>query len=353
LQSGNLDPQAQARIIGLPERVKARILMEAGKATHPSLEFVLLDYDQNGMFGVSNHPGNIDVPVGHQQTLKAIAKISRERDLAGKVVVVPGFIGTKVGTKEMVTLQRGMSDGTATYWGAALYSDEVRIWSDNNGISPVDPSIIPGLNPISQLTYREAEAFAGLGAKIINDVALRPARERGVPVRILNSFEPNHLGTTIKAVANGKRNDFGVKAVAQTEGYTMITVYNMPMLKAGVAAEVESTFARHGYNVETLNDGDSCRTYAVFAKPNLGDLLLDLKRDDHPTKTANGFARVTLVGEEMGYTATAIFFSTLNTLGIKPKIFQFSDDSIIVDAFMREQYVHNVVTRLYRQLFTN
>jgi len=350
LNSGDFDGEAKAKIVGLPERVKATIFYELGKKSFPGLDFVLLDYDQNGIQGI-NSSGNTEVLVCHQETLQNIVNVAKS--YKNKIIILPGFIGTKSRTNEMITLERGMSDGTATYWGGALYLDEVRIFSDYNGISPVDPKIISGLNSIDKCTYREAEAFAGLGAKIINDTALKPARERGIPVKILKSFEPDKQGTTIRAVANGKKNKFGVTAIANTADYTMITVYNMPMLKTGVAAKVGDTFAKHSYNIETINDGDSCRTYAIFAKPNLGELILDLKKQGHPVKDVNSFARVTLVGEEINYKANLVFLETLNELCIKPKIFQFCDDSIIVDAFIREQYVHNVVTKLYNRLFEN
>jgi bifunctional aspartokinase / homoserine dehydrogenase 1 len=351
LQQTDYSGEHAARIIGSPERIKGRTLHHA--LQQQGIPSVFLDYYENGMVGMQTD-NNIDVPIDHQRTLNTITQIGRARELKGKIVVLPGFVGTNP-KGEMVTLERGMSDGTATYWGAALYADEVRIWSDNNGISPVDPTIIPGLDPIRLLTYREAEAFAGLGARIINDVAIRPSRERGTKVRILNSFEPNNGGTLI--TANLMLEHYGVKAVAHVPGHYVISVDNMSMTKKGVARKVSNIFSDCEINIESEADGDSCRSYAVFPNGNLGKLQTALEKAGHRTETINRISRIALVGEGMNMlrrtrdkTARRILFDVLDDRGIDDLMDSRARGSVMLSAFIREEYTTQAVMYLTREL---
>lgn len=253
----------------------------------------------------------------------------------------------------MVTLERGMSDGTAIYYGAAIYADEVRIFSDQNGILPVDPDIIDNLSPIKELTYREAEAFAGLGAKIINDVALRPARERGILVKILNSFDFTQTGTNIRA--NPSTDHYGVKAIANVPDYQLITVHGMRMNQKGIAAKVSSLFAEYDLSIDAESDGDSCKTYAIIPNDNTAKLLNKLASLDHRTTTINRMARIALVGEGMEYiphtnakTADQILLETLKTQSIQLEMYTLARDSVIRSFFIPQEYTHQVITHLYR-----
>ena len=315
LESGNVDEAAKAKIIWLPERHKQVVLSTKAQRAFPDLQFVLLDYDENGMIGVHNGSYNM-VPADHKATLQRITQVAKERGLKGKIAIMGGFGGTRAGTKELVTLERGMSDGTATYWGAALYLDEIRIFSDQNGILPVDPNIIFGLGPIAELTYREAEAFAGLGADIIKDVAIRPAMERGIPVWIKNSFDFSQQGTLIHA--NPSTDYYGVKAIAHVDGYMLMTVYGMRMNERGQAARVAALFAQQGFSIDSEVDGDSCRTYAFKLEGDLSSLLAQLDKNGHRTTATTMMTRIALVGEGMnlvrndGKKAEEILRGTLN-----------------------------------------
>src|SRR3989344_440590 len=222
-----------AKLIGLPERVKARIIKKLIEDS--GQETILLDYNNNGMIG-KNIGTNIDITIAHRITLTEIQQIIGNGRFNNKILVVPGFIGTKEATNEMVRLERGMSDGTATYIGSALDSRVIEIWSDQNGIHSVDPRLVNDAKTIRRLTYREAEAFAGLGAGIISYVSIRPAKERRVPIKVLNTFNPQDQGTLIDHDGGLDEEKIGVRAIAHVNGYVIATVNNMPMNKPGIVA---------------------------------------------------------------------------------------------------------------------
>jgi aspartate kinase len=114
----------------------------------------------------------------------------------GVVPVVTGFIGaTAKGV--LTTLGRGGSDYSATILGAALDADEVIIWTDVDGLMTADPRLAPDASTIAEISYREAEKMAHLGAKVLHPKALRAVAQCRIPVWIRNTFAPELAGTKI------------------------------------------------------------------------------------------------------------------------------------------------------------
>jgi bifunctional aspartokinase / homoserine dehydrogenase 1 len=112
------------------------------------------------------------------------------------VPVVTGFIGaTENGV--LTTLGRGGSDYSATTLGAVLNANEVVIWTDVDGLMTADPRLVPGAQPIAEVSYEEAAELAYFGAKVLHPKALRPLLGTGIPVFIRNSFLPESTGTKI------------------------------------------------------------------------------------------------------------------------------------------------------------
>jgi aspartate kinase len=161
---------------------------------------------------------------------------------AGKTPVVTGFIGA---TEDRIqtTLGRGGSDYSATILGRALEADEVWIWTDVNGVMTTDPRVVPEAHPIAHLSYAEISELSFFGAKVLHSQAIRPARRVGMPVRILNTFEPDHPGTLI--TAETKESNKAVKAVAAIKNMSLITIEGPGM--AGIPGVAGRTFTAVGH----------------------------------------------------------------------------------------------------------
>ena len=121
---------------------------------------------------------------------------------SGMVPVLGGFIGaTRQGAT--TTLGRGGSDWSASLLGAALGADEIQIWTDVDGMMTVDPRVVAAAQALPSVTFDEAAELAYFGAKVLHPETIRPAIERGIPVRILNSLRPQAPGTLIRQSADG------------------------------------------------------------------------------------------------------------------------------------------------------
>lgn len=139
----------------------------------------------------------------------------------GVLPVITGYIGA---TQEGVTttLGRGGSDFSAAVIGAGLDADEVWIWSDVDGILTADPNLVPGARTLTELSYAEAADLAYVGAEVLHPKTIQPVVRRGIPLRIVNSFNPAHGGTLILESPSAHRQI--LPAIISTTGLSMIAV---------------------------------------------------------------------------------------------------------------------------------
>ena len=112
------------------------------------------------------------------------------------IFVAPGFIATDLQGRR-VTLGRGGSDYSAAIYAAAARARIVEIWTDVPGIMTSDPKVIPAAATIPYLSYRAARDMAEFGAKVLYPPTVTPAKKAGIPICILNTYDPEAQGSFI------------------------------------------------------------------------------------------------------------------------------------------------------------
>jgi aspartokinase/homoserine dehydrogenase 1 len=139
----------------------------------------------------------------------------------GVIPIITGFVAA-TSSGVTTTLGRGGSDLSAAIIGAALGSDEVWIWSDVDGILTADPNLVPQARTLTELSYAEAADLAYYGAEVLHPKTIRPVTERGIPLRIVNSFNPGHPGTLIVESPGAGR--LLLPAIISTTGLSLIAI---------------------------------------------------------------------------------------------------------------------------------
>jgi aspartate kinase len=140
-----------------------------------------------------------------------------------------------------------------------------------------DPRIVPEAHPITHLSYAEISELSYFGAKVLHSQAIRPARRVNIPVRILNTFEPDHPGTLITAEStNGGRT---VKAVTVIKNMSLITVTGPGMIGiTGVAGRTFMAVARSGANVLMISQASSEQSICfVVPSPDVSQVIKSLE----------------------------------------------------------------------------
>ena len=173
----------------------------------------------------------------------------------GVIPVVTGYIAaTERGVT--TTLGRGGSDYTAAIIGAGLEAEEVWIWSDVDGILTADPNLVPQARTLAELSYAEAAGLAYYGADVLHPKTIRPLIESGVPLRILNSFNPDHPGTLI--VKNPSSDRLLSPAIISTTGLSLIAVGTQDdSWNLGKAARALQLLAEAGLDVPLFSQSFS------------------------------------------------------------------------------------------------
>lgn len=154
---------------------------------------------------------------------------------------------------EVDNLKRGGSDYTASLIGAAIKADEVQIWTDIDGMHNNDPRIVPNTKPIRNLSFNEAAELAYFGAKILHPQSVFPAQKYNIPVRLLNTMEPNAPGTLISSALS----DSGIKSIAAKDGITALKIQSSRMLLAyGFLRKVFEVFERYKTPIDMITTSE-------------------------------------------------------------------------------------------------
>lgn len=173
----------------------------------------------------------------------------------GVIPVITGFIGATV-DGVTTTLGRGGSDFSASIIGAALDADEVWIWTDVNGVMSANPSEVPEARTLREISYTEAAELAYYGAKVLHYKTILPACKQGIPVRILNTFQPDDPGTRVSA--DGRPSSRGVKAVTSIRNVSLISISGKGMQGIpGIAARTFDAVAAVKANVLMIMQASS------------------------------------------------------------------------------------------------
>ena len=125
-------------------------------------------------------------------------------------------------------LMRGGSDHTASLIGAGIGAEEIEIWTDIDGMHNNDPRYVEKTEPVYELHFDEAAELAYFGAKILHPTCVLPAKFSNIPIRVLNTMEPQARGTLIYNTVHSR----SIKAVAAKDGVIAVKIRSSRMLMA-------------------------------------------------------------------------------------------------------------------------
>jgi len=215
-----------------------------------------------------------------------------EKNEGQQVYITQGFI-CRNAYGEVDNLQRGGSDYTASLIGAAIDAEEIMIWTDIDGMHNNDPRIVDKTQPVHQLHFEEAAELAYFGAKILHPTCVQPAKYAGIPVRLLNTMEPDAEGTTISnATEYGK-----IKAVAAKDNIIAIKIKSSRMLLAtGFLRKVFEIFESYQTPIDMVCTSEVGVSMSIDNSSHLGEFVDELKK--YGTVTVDtGMCIICVVGD--------------------------------------------------------
>lgn len=242
---GELSPRTRDYLVSFGERLSVRIFA-AHMRTNENVSALHVDAFDAGFRTDSNL---IDTELA-EETFANVKKYFDAEVKSDQLAIVTGFIA-KDKTGRITTLGRGGSDLTASVLGAALGTTEVQVWKDVDGILSTDPRLVDRAVPIPILSFEEAAEMAFFGAKVLHPSAVQPALKRNIPVRVKNSYNPDHPGTVI--VRSRKFGSNPVTAVSIKKDVQVVDIVSTRMLGAsGFLGEVFKAFAHHRISIDVV-----------------------------------------------------------------------------------------------------
>jgi aspartate kinase len=258
----------------------------------PALDFMSID---------ENHEPEISKI---SDKLKSLLKNHPEHSL----FVTQGYI-CKNHRNEVDNLKRGGSDYTASLIGAALKCSVVEIWTDIDGMHNNDPRIVDNTRPIAQLSFDEAAELAYFGAKILHPASIWPAQLYNIPVKLLNTMEPDAKGTTITAEETGK----GVKALAAKDGITAIKIKSSRMLLAyGFLRKVFEVFEKYKTSIDMITTSEVAVSVTIDDLSHLKEITKELEHFG-TVEVDHEQTIISIVGNQIA-TSEGIIASAMNAI---------------------------------------
>lgn len=252
-----------------------------------------------------------------------------------KLFITQGYI-CRNSFGEIDNLKRGGSDYTATILGAAIRSDEIQIWTDIDGMHNNDPRIVDKTHPIAELSFDEAAELAYFGAKILHPTCILPAQTRNIPVRLLNTMQPQAKGTVITSKTSGDN----IKAVAAKDGITAIKIKSGRMLLAyGFLRAVFEIFERYKTPIDMITTSEVAVSLTIDNTKNLDAIVKELK-EFCSVELDSDLTIVCIVGnfaaEKQGYAFK--IFDALKNIPIRMISYGGSENnvSILVDSKLKK-----------------
>ena len=197
-----------------------------------------------------------------------------EKNSGAEIYITQGFICLNA-YGEIDNLQRGGSDYTASLVGGAVQAEEIQIWTDIDGMHNNDPRIVENTSPVRHLNFDEAAELAYFGAKILHPTCILPAKLNNIPVKLLNTMQPEAPGTTI---SNDLEKD-KIKAVAAKDNITSIKIKSGRMLLApGFLRKVFEIFETYHTPIDMVTTSEVGVSVTIDNAKHLDEIVNNLKK---------------------------------------------------------------------------
>jgi aspartokinase/homoserine dehydrogenase 1 len=354
---GELSARTLDLVMSFGERLSAAIIARVFCANAMEADFVdtrvlIKTNDRFGNAQYNSHPTYDNIHLffnGHAKKSKI------------PIHIATGFIAsTKEG--QTTTLGRGGSDLTAAIFGAALGVEEVEIWTDVDGIHTADPKLVKNSFRINEMLYTEAMEISHFGAKVLFPPTVKPALEKGIPISIRNTFNPDSEGTRI--VNKAAEGEYPIRGISSINRIALLRLQGPGMVGvAGFSARVFGALARKGISVILITQSSSEYSICLAVMPDEARhaetaLEEEFKQEIHSggidkPLTDTDLSIIAVVGSKMKSTSgiSGKFFHALGRNGINIVAIAQGSSEINISAVISRQDESKALNAVHEAFF--
>jgi len=297
----------------------------------PALEFMRIDANQE--------PDSVFI----QNQLTALLSNYPE----GQLFVTQGYICLNSHNR-IDNLQRGGSDYTASLIGAAVGAMEIQIWTDIDGMHNNDPRIVSRTFRVDHLSFNEAAELAYFGAKILHPFTIRPAQRANIPVRLLNTMEPQAPGTLI----SDRQEEREITAVAAKDGIIAIKIKSSRMLLAyGFLRKVFEIFEKYRTPIDLITTSEVGISLTIDNRDYLAEIQQELQAYGE-VEVDDNHTIVCVVGN-MPFQKVGVLKQIVDAIDDIPiRMLSYGGSKFNISLLIDSQYKHETLNRLNERIFT-
>lgn len=274
-----------------------------------SSQYVAQALKDRGYEAVAIDSGDFLVTDAHYGSASVFTEASRERCRAlfaglppGVIPIVTGFIARDEAGRR-TTLGRNGSNYSAALLANFLEALLMENYTHVDGIYTANPSVVAEARKIDELSYADAAELSQFGAEILHIKTIEPLQERGIPLRVLNTFSYGEESNGTLVTAHPR--DKVVRALASLSGKALIHFEGRNMLgRSGIDARIFRSFEAAEVSVSLIAQGSTERGTAIVVDEEEADRAVEalVQEFHHDLETGH----VTKIYAEKGLAVVAI-----------------------------------------------
>jgi aspartate kinase len=281
------------------------------------------------------------------QILHAFAEI----DLALELPIVTGY--AQCLPPLMQTYDRGYSEVTLSRLAVVTEAREAIIHKEFY-LSSADPRIVgkDAVRVIGETNYDVADQLSNMGMEAIHPSAAKSLRQMDIPLRVKNTFEPDHPGTLIRSGLNA--DNTGVEIVTGLTGVFAFEFFEQDMVGVkGYDASILEALKRH--KVWILFKTSNANTITHFLKGSMKAIKrvsVDLAEKYPQARIAiRKIAVISAIGRDLsGARSAARTITVLDDAGIEPVGFHDLMRKVDLQVVVEESDYEKTIIAMHRGL---
>ena len=296
----------------------------------PALEFMTID--------------NYDEPQVGSIKVKLTQLLKQHNDK--KFFVTQGYI-CRNARGEVDNLKRGGSDYSASLIAAAINATVCEIWTDIDGMHNNDPRVVKKTVPVEQMSFDEAAELAYFGAKILQPASIWPAQQYNIPVKLLNTMQPDARGTLITE----KAGSVGVKAVAAKDNIIAIRIKSSRMLLAyGFLRKIFEVFEKYRTPIDMITTSEVAVSLTIDNPTHLKEILKELEPSGTVEVDENQVI-ISVVGNEISRTEDMVKKLFGSIMNIPVRMVSYGGSPHNISLLLPAQYKTQILQQLNKGMF--
>lgn len=345
---GDYSLKTKDEVLSIGELISCKLIVSL--LQEQGINAVLIDARQ--LLQTNSEFGNAQINEGISKT-KVLQRFSELEP--NSVPIITGFIASNE-KGETTTLGRNGSNYTAALFANYLDAVEVLNYTHVDGIFTANPDYVNQAKIIENLSYAEANELANFGAKVLHAKTIIPLIEKNIPLRILNTFNSDSIGTLISSRATKE----GIKSLSVIEDVALINLEGRGLLgKVGIDARIFTSLGRQQINVSIISQGSSERGIGLVvqsvdaeaAKKALdAEFVIDFFAQDVNTiKIKKDISVISIVGQDL-----STFHHPYNALiknGIVPLLFNNTISGKNISLVVENQTLNKALNVMHGQIF--